>query len=411
MIFFKIIAIISPYLTLASSQPNMCDQFISQDDYLLSLVASFLKCSKSLGNFALTCKRLSLIARRQKLYVKSSIENMIIFSKYANVYSFSNDHTYIDPESSDLEKLLDIAKVSSDTKKVDCSLFPSTLRILNMPYGIGLIGVSHLVNIRVLNIKNHKTRDFSFLKDLKSLRILDLSRSRIRDASGLANLQNLHTLVLSDSKIVDISDLAKLKSLRDLDLSCCQRIKDYSTLCNITGLRELFLSDSIIRNRDLAAILDNNKNLHTLDISACMNITKISAPSNLHSLYMNDCINADNISPGNLHTLFMNFCPVTNVSTFGNLFELSIVGCSGVTDVSTLGDLHTLDMSDCYKVTDVSSLGGLHTLSMDRCTKIVDVSPLKGLTKICMDGCTGVTDISFLANVPTVVTRPEMCYE
>ena len=72
----------------------------------------------------------------------------------------------------------------------------------------------------------------------------------------------------------------------------------------------------------------------------------------------------------------LSFSDIKDVSMFRNVHTLNLTDCKNVTDVSMLGNVHTLSLRGCKNVTDVSALGNVHTLNLGNCCNISDVSAL-----------------------------------
>jgi hypothetical protein len=74
--------------------------------------------------------------------------------------------------------------------------------------------------------------------------------------------------------------------------------------------------------------------------------------------------------------LSLSYTGISDVSKFRNIHTLDLEGCYNLTDVSALGNVHTLDLIKCKNITDVSKLGNVHTLYLSWCKNITDVSKL-----------------------------------
>ena len=173
----------------------------------MSHIASFLT-SSSLGNFALTNKRLCTIARRQPLHLKCSLEHMLIFSEYANVYSFS----------------VFVLSISRTFK------LPRTLCVLNLISVTSIEDVSYFGDVHVLSLGNcSNVIDVSPLSKVHTLSLSDCNS--LTDVSALGSV---HTLSLSDCN--SLTDVSSLGGVHSLDLSYT-RVKDVSALGGVHSLK------------------------------------------------------------------------------------------------------------------------------------------------------------------------------
>ena len=123
------------------------------------------------------------------------------------------------------------------------------------------------------------------------------------------------------------------------------------------------------------------KNIHTLNLRICRQLTDVSALGNVHTLNLSYCDNITDVSAlGNVHTLNLTNCKkITDVSALGKVHNLDLRHCENITDVSALGNVYNLSLRGCENISDVSALGNVHTLKLDHCDKITDVSALKNV--------------------------------
>jgi hypothetical protein len=119
------------------------------------------------------------------------------------------------------------------------------------------------------------------------------------------------------------------------------------------------------------SVLDN---VHTLNLSHCVNITDVSPLINVHNLNLRFCKNIINYSilgKGTIHTLNLSYTNVLNedIKSLGTLNTLILSGCSNITDVSPLINVRILDLSFCRNIIDFTVLrnGSIHTLDLSYC--------------------------------------------
>ena len=98
------------------------------DNYILGIILSFLT-GKELKIVALVCERFCKEARKQPLYLKCSIENVLLFRKYAYVYSY-----------------MPISKSLTDVSSL------GTVHTLDLSYCYNLTDVSSLGTVHTLDL-------------------------------------------------------------------------------------------------------------------------------------------------------------------------------------------------------------------------------------------------------------------
>ena len=88
-----------------------------------------------------------------------------------------------------------------------------------------------------------------------------------------------------------------------------------------------------------------------------------------------------------------------NTLIFKNIHTLNLRICRQLTDVSALGNVHTLNLSACDNISDVSALGNVNTLKLSECDKITDVSALEKVNNLYICMCDNIKDVTVLDNV------------
>ena len=142
---------------------------------------------------------------------------------------------------------------------------------------LGLL--SHLTQLRRLEVTNAQVRDLSFLERLTQLEGLSLGRNDISDLKPLADLTQLASLRLSSNDISDLKPLADLTQLVSLNLGYNQ-ISDLKPLAGLTELKYLYLWDNQVRDVSPLAGLVNLEVLYlewnpVEDASPLASLTKL----------------------------------------------------------------------------------------------------------------------------------------
>ena len=142
-----------------------------------------------------------------------------------------------------------------------------------------------------------------------------------------------------------------------------------------------------IRIHDIS-VLNNCRNLHSLDLGSCLELKDISVLGNLinlKELHMNYFI--DDISIINemkyLQALYIserNIKSLSILKNFPNLHTLSFIASNNIYDISYMKyckKLHTIYLHNCYAIDDITvfdELINLRTVYLVRCPKIKNES-------------------------------------
>lgn len=118
--------------------------------------------------------------------------------------------------------------------------------ILNDNEGkLDMSSLSHLTDLKKLDMEENKVRNVSSLLNLTNLEELNLSECELVTVPPLLGLTNLTRLNLSYNKIDDISSLSALTNLVHLDISYTD-VDDISPLSHITNLTDLNTEGSLL---------------------------------------------------------------------------------------------------------------------------------------------------------------------
>lgn len=121
--------------------------------------------------------------------------------------------------------------------------------------------ISHLKNLRILNLSDTSIEDLSFLENLTYLEEVDISGTKVIDLSSLCNLSYLRSLKAHDTSINDLSPLRGLSNLKEIHMERAD-IEDVTPLGEVSSLEVIdFYGNSSLQ--DISAF-SNLKNLRKL---------------------------------------------------------------------------------------------------------------------------------------------------
>lgn len=263
--------------------------------------------------------------------------NEHIWENYYDVDEDGNITTlYLDEvDLKDLDILLPIADSLVNLAVVKCKirnlealksftrLEVLSLRSNSLSYS-ALKYLSHLKNLKKIDLGGTDLDDTSVLSDLISLEILSISGGNpYREINGLEQLESLQHLDISWSAIDDIKKINVNENLRSLNIGETD-IKRITDLEHFLYLEELRLNGSLIKKIEG---LDTLNNLKQLFISAT-NVEEIEGLENLTNLEVLDLSyneiskikGLDNLK--NLRELNLNENKITKVENLDHLINL-----------------------------------------------------------------------------------------
>jgi len=265
------------------------------------------------------------------------LSNEHIWKNYYDVDKDGNIKTlYLDEvDLKDLDILLPIADSLVNLAVVKCKIINLealksftrlevlSLRSNSLPYST-LEYLSHLKNLKNLDLGGTDFEDTSVLSDLISLEILSISGGNpYREINGLEQLKSLQHLNISWSAIDDIKKINVNENLRSLNIGETD-IKRIADLERFPYLEELRLNGSLIEKIEG---LDNLHNLKQLFISATQ-VEEIEGLESLTNLEVLDLSyneiskirGLDNLK--NLKKLSLNENKITKVENLDHLINL-----------------------------------------------------------------------------------------
>jgi hypothetical protein len=166
-----------------------------------------------------------------------------------------------------------------------------------------------------------------------------------------------------------------------------------------------------IRLRELPNLSNEDlmmfKDIHSLRLETCPQITDVSMLGGLHELHIVNCQGVIDVSSlGNIHTLYLlQSYYITDVSALGNVRCLRLSGCFQIRDVSALGNVEDLDLSWCYKIYNVSALGRVKRLNLQGCSLLRDISALTNVEYLNISWCFNINPrhVSLLKKAHTII--------
>ena len=181
------------------------------------------------------------------------------------------------------------------------------LRLLNIANHkiIDLTGLEHAVNLTELDLggqyiegkgwsNSNAVSDFSPLEQLTNLKTLSLSFSSVSDLSFLVGLAQLENLYLSNNTLTDISPLIELSQLKYLDLNN-NAVSDVSALAELTQLTTLYLNNNAISDVSTLAGMTQLRKLY-LGNNTISDVSALAELAQLEHLDLRDNAVSD-VSP------------------------------------------------------------------------------------------------------------------
>ena len=301
------------------------------------------------------------------------------------------------------------------------------LELFNIGNFENLDVLAELKNLETLIIggdfkKLQEIEDLSFLKDKIELKSLSIEFLKIGDISAVSDLKGLKSLGFYYCEIDDISPIALLDGLENLIICGADETGLLSILSSNEGIQSLSLRDSTISNIDAISSL---KNLTSLDIINCLNITDFSPIATLNNLtslsiygdYENHLklIDIDFVVGNkNLRNLNFHYADLSDISAVSELTELTKIRfsyCHGIQDFSPLatpnkvqkieisGDWNeSLDIGDLSFIVNKKELESLN-IEYAKLEDISAISELSELKRLKLLNCFGIEDFSPLMSI------------
>lgn len=232
-----------------------------------------------------------------------------------------------------------------------------------------ITGIQHCVNLKFLNLENHRITQITPILNLIHLTHLNFGKNSIKNIAPISNLVNLTFLGLADNKTSDILALANLISLETLIINN-NRITDISALENLTNLRKLEIQ---FNSLDDISVMANLRKLKHLQIrSNGLGLIQISDLEGLEDIEELD------ISGNRIQDIG----PLRKLLKLKKL-HISSNNISDIYPLTQLIELKSLQASN-NRIVDVKALDkleNLETLSLQN-NQIIDISPLVNLINL-----------------------------
>jgi internalin A len=215
-------------------------------------------------------------------------------------------------------------------------------------------GVKYLTRLTTLELSNYRISDEG-VQFLTNLTILDSYFSAL-SGNGIRYLTKLQVLGISNNKIIDDDVIVKLPNLHTLDISTCLNGKiTASGLLNIKNLTALHLNGNyIISNIGLKSLtnlqtlyLDGNSIIHSGGITALTNLTTLSIIQNrkIHDYALQTLTKISTLILKTNHIIsYRSVRYLTNL-TYLDLTCDTIMACDEM--IQDLVNLRSLNISSC----------------------------------------------------------------
>ena len=217
-------------------------------------------------------------------------------------------------------------------------------------------------NLLELNLPYYKGDSIDKIINLVKLKKLNLKHSSISDIYHIRRLENLEELNFEhNTNLVNIFPISFLKNLKKLNLSDCRNLEDISYLESNTKLQELKLSETKVS--DLKP-LKNLKDLVSLDLFGCYEITDIKCISHIKKLDLSFCDQIYDFSYlGDNDELRLFYTEISDVSNLARVKTLDISSCNNIHDISSLANVESIDIRLSFGITDISMLRNIKEIS------------------------------------------------
>jgi len=187
--------------------------------------------------------------------------------------------------------------------------------------------------------------------NLEVIDILHAQEQGIIDITGISHCINLEVLDLSGNAVADLSELVGLANLYALDLDE-NGLEHISLLADLPGLTSLSLSYNKFQIADLNEVLGHLPDLEYLNLcgNKLTNVGNISLLSNLERLHL-----ADN--------------QIQNITGLGSCIKLNYLNLhkNRITNIEVLATLENLEFVDLTynPISDYSPVAGVETVYRD----------------------------------------------
>jgi len=210
-----------------------------------------------------------------------------------------------------------------------------------------------------LNMRNStKITNLDSLESNKNLRTLDISGlSELKSLDFIQECTNLTSLSMSETAVEEISVITNFTQLKCIDLGKCVKLswkKMGNAFSQMTSLTDVNLRSTYANNYTIEC-LENSKELHSLNISQCANITNegfeklITFSSSLIEL----------------HARQMNHITTGWKTVFQNLHKLQVLDIAGSFVTMDHKYLHCLNQLKNMRSLDISNNKGVDDSIME----------------------------------------------
>ena len=150
-----------------------------------------------------------------------------------------------------------------------------------------------------------------------------------------------------------------------------------------------------------------------IDISGCPNLTSITIPNSVRSLYLSGCTGLTSLTiPNSVISLNLPGCTgLTSITIPNSVTSLYLPGCTGLTSVSIPNSVRSIGdnaFNSCTGLTSVSipnSVTSIGDVAFEGCTGLTSIEIPNSVTSIggyAFYGCTGLTSVTIPNSVTTI---------
>jgi hypothetical protein len=252
-------------------------------------------------------------------------------------------------------------------------------------YCLNITKFENLQCLEYLHI--HSCSNLLHTKGMENIAELELRYcDKLADISNIGISPKQHKLTLENCP--ELTSIHPMLSIRYLELCGCSSVLDALDLRKYEKLETLVIDNmyfDVIGGLGLRCDSSSlNANLkqtkREIYIEASLNVSNLNQFQHFNKVTVIDCV------------------LVEDVSSLGNVCELTLNGLERLKDISCLGlnRQRKVNLMTCRQITDVSCLSNLVECNLTWCENVVDVSSLGTVPKLILDYCKNLSDIGGL---------------
>ncbi|KAM7530132.1 hypothetical protein LguiB_033542 [Lonicera macranthoides] len=335
------------------------------------------------------CKEME---RLRKMNTLSSLQ--VLDLSGSSIFHIFHDHQALENKNHleivDLSGT-DIKQLPPDISDHRCLYLKGCKQLKELPF------IEALKRLEVLDVSGTLSLDEiqeNFFQKLEKLRIIKLSQTGIKSLPSLSNVFELRQLLLSNcSNLEGLPDLNSLEKLEVLDVAGCSALKvlEEKSFEKMTLLQTLNLSETKIEYLPSISSLSNLRKLLLRNCTKLKEVPPLDYQSKLEVLNLHAVrsfgISRTDFLKNMIHLVILDLSETSlnelpSLSTFTNLTQLSVAGCSllkSAPDLESLTKIEVLDLSGT-KITSLpllDSFSKLRQLLLRDCSSLVEFINVK----------------------------------